>query len=215
MTFSIVARDPDTGALGVATATAGPVVGALVPHGASGVGAIATQALTNPYLAYDGLDLLSGGANAREALEGALARDLAPELRQLIIVDAAGTTAAWTGPSCQGVAGHLLEDGFAVAGNLIANDAVLEAMAYAYREAGGLAHLSERLLMAMEAGAAAGGDSRGVGSAAIKVFHRERFPVIDLRIDWSNAVMAELRALHSEIATGDYAQFFRKVPGRF
>ena len=69
--------------------------------------------------------------------------------------------------------------------------------------------------MAMEAGAAAGGDSRGVGSAAIKVFHRERYPGVDLRIDWSNAVMAELRALHSEIVAGDYAQFFRKIPGRF
>ena len=215
MTFSIVARDPDTGALGVATATAGPVVGALVPHGAAGVGAIATQALTNPYLAYDGLDLLAGGTNAQGALDGALARDPAPELRQVIVVDGSGATAAWTGPSCQGVAGHLLEDGFAVAGNLIANEEVLEAMASGYREARGLAHLSDRLLMAMEAGATAGGDSRGVGSAAIKVFHRERYPVVDLRIDWSNAVMAELRALHSEVTSGDYAQFFRKVLGRF
>lgn len=214
MTFSIVARDPQTGALGVATATAGPVVGSLVPHGASGVGAIATQALTNPYLAYDGLDLLAGGSDAQKALDEALARDPSPELRQLIIVDGAGTTAAWTGASCQGVAAHLQGDGFAVAGNLIADELVLEAMASAYRKALGLEHLSDRLLAAMEAGAAAGGDSRGVGSAAIKVFHRERYPIVDLRIDWSTAVMAELRALHAETLSGDYADFFRQVPGR-
>ena len=214
MTFSIVAHDPATGALGVATATAGPMVGALVPHGAPGVGAIATQALTNPYLAYDGMDLLAGGADAQQALDKAIAGDLSPELRQLIIVDAAGNTAGWTGQSCQGVAGHLLEQGFAVAGNLVANDEVLGVMHLAYRQSSGPDLLSEKLLAAMEAGAAAGGDRRGVGSAAIKVFHRERYPLIDIRVDWSATTMVDLRALHDEAVRGDYAEFFGRVTGR-
>ncbi|MHA6298237.1 DUF1028 domain-containing protein [Devosia sp. CAU 1758] len=214
MTFSIVAHDPLTGALGVATATAGPMVGALVPHGASGFGIIATQALTNPYLAYDALDLLAGGSDAQQAMDKAVAGDPSPELRQFIIVDAAGNTAGWTGQSCQGVAGHLLGAGFAVAGNLVANDDVLPVMAAAFGNAHKLDPLSVRLLAAMEAGAIAGGDRRGVGSAAIKVFHRERFPLLDIRVDWSETAMADLRDLHEEAVSGDYAEFFALVPRR-
>lgn len=214
MTFSIVAHDPRTGTFGVATATAGPMVGALVPHGASGVGIVATQALTNPYLAYDALDLLKGGAYAQEALDKAMAGDPSPELRQFIIVDADGQAAGWTGPSCQSVAGHLLGKGFAVAGNLVANDNVLATMVTAFEATQGLALLSSRLLAAMEAGAAAGGDSRGVGSAAIKLFHKERYPELDIRVDWSDTVMRDLRALHDEAVGGDYAEFFARVPRR-
>ncbi|WP_297107160.1 DUF1028 domain-containing protein [uncultured Devosia sp.] len=214
MTFSIVARDPTTGALGVATATAGAAVGALVPHGLAGVGAVATQAMTNPYLAYDALDLLQSGTTLDVALAEALARDPTPEKRQFIIVDRSGATTAWTGEACQGVAGHRQGQDFAVAGNLIANEQVLDRMAKAFEDARKLGRLSDRLLATLEAGADAGGDSRGVGSAALKVFQDERYPLVDLRIDRSDNVMLDLRALHAETTSGGYADFFRQVPGR-
>jgi uncharacterized Ntn-hydrolase superfamily protein len=212
MTFSMVARDPQTGELGVATATAGPAVGALVPHGRPGVGAIATQAQTNPYLAYDSLELLAGG-DANAALAGALARDPSADLRQVVIVDAAGHAAAWTGSACQGVASHRTAENYGVAGNLLASEDVVDAMATAFEQASGML-LSERLLAALVAGAATGGDRRGIGSAAIKVFHRELYPSVDLRIDWSDTAIGSLQELHAMVVGGDYAEFFRQVPKR-
>lgn len=212
MTFSIVARDPETGELGIATATAGPAVGALVPHGRSGIGAIATQALTNPYLAYDGLDLLETG-DAHTALAGALARDHAADIRQVVIVDAAGQSAGWTGPGCQGIAGHRTAANCGVAGNLLAGEDVLDAMVTAFEHAAGR-RLSDRLLAGLVAGAALGGDRRGVGSAAIKVFHRERYAAVDLRVDWSETAIQSLQELHAAIVDGEYAAFFSQVPKR-
>ena len=213
MTFSIVARDPETGELGIATATAGPAVGALVPHGRPGVGAIATQAQTNPYLAYDGLDLLAQG-DAHAALAGALSRDPSADLRQVIIVDAAGQSAGWTGQQCQGIAGHRTAANYAVAGNLLASADVLDAMMTAFEQAGGRP-LSDRLLASLVAGAALGGDSRGIGSAAIKVFHRETYAALDLRVDWSEAAIRALEQLHATVLEGEYAAFFRQVPKRW
>src|SRR5690606_27502850 len=127
MTLSIIARDPETGAFGVASATGGPAVGALVPHTRQGFGAAATQAMTNPYLAIDALNYL-GSTDAETALGKALARDGEADLRQIILVDAKGRTAGWTGAHCIGFAGHILEDGVAVAGNLLVGQKVLEAM---------------------------------------------------------------------------------------
>src|SRR5215217_1156186 len=211
MTFSIVARDAETGELGVATATAGPAVGALVPYGRSGIGVIATQAMTNPYLAFDGLDLLEDNA-ADAALSGALAKDPSSDLRQVIMLDAAGSAAGWTGSRCQGIAGHKTADNCAVAGNLLASGDVLPAMLDAFHSSSG--RLSDRLVASMAAGAAAGGDSRGIGSAALKVFHREQYAAIDLRIDWSASAIHSLQDLHDITLDGDYAAFFRQVPTR-
>lgn len=210
LTFSIVARDPQGGALGVATATAGPAVGSLVPHVRAGLGAIATQALTNPYLAYDSLRHL-GSMPAKAALEQALAEDAGRDRRQIILVDGAGGVAGWTGPACSPYAGHLLGKGFAVAGNILVGPAVLDAMAKAFQKPGILA---ERLLASLAAGHAAGGDSRGTGSAAVKVHTTEDYPLVDLRIDLTANPVADLQALYRHAQTGGYAAFVDELVRR-
>jgi uncharacterized Ntn-hydrolase superfamily protein len=207
MTFSIVARDPGTGAFGVATVTAGPAVGALVPHGASGVGAIATQAMTNPYLAFDGLEYLKT-MSAADALERALEDDPLPARRQAIFIDRDGEIGMWTGDACQPWAGHKAGDNVAVAGNIIAGGAVLDAMLAAFADE---AELPYRLLAALSAGNAAGGDRRGATSGAIKVFGAESYPAVDIRIDWSDEPIADLASLLDRTLAGEYANFFSQV----
>lgn len=210
MTFSIVGHDPDTDALGVATATAGPFVGWLVPHGVQGSGAVATQAMTNPYLAIDLLQAL-GGRPIEQALAMALDGDAERERRQVIAVDVTGRTAGWTGSECTGFAGHVLQQGVAVAGNIIAGRNVLDAMLAAFANPGAL---GMRLLAALKAGAAAGGDRRGTGSAALKVYQRETYPFLDLRVDSSETPVADLEALLNRATSGSYAEFFAAVPSR-
>lgn len=209
MTFSIVARDPASGAFGVATATAGPMVGALVPHARGGLGVAATQAMTNPYLAIDALALLDREP-AEAALAAALAKDAEAERRQVVLVDAAGRAAGWTGAGCTGFAGHLLEDNVAVAGNMLAGRAVIEHMMAAFRAAEG--DLALALLEALLAGAAAGGDSRGIGSAALLVQGRQAYADLDLRIDASDEPLAALGDLLQRATAGSYADFFAEVP---
>ena len=210
MTFSIVARDPETGALGVATATAGPAVGALVPHGRSGIGAIATQAMTNPYLAIDGLEHLKT-LGAEAALARALAEDANRDMRQMLVVDRTGAVAMWTGPACLNWAGHKSAAGVAVGGNIIAGEQVLDAMLVAYA---GEDSLPKGLLAALQAGFEAGGDSRGVGSAALKVYGKEAFADVDLRVDWSEQPIRDLASLLERTLSGDYAAFFAEVTRR-
>lgn len=211
MTFSIVARDPKTGVFGVATATAGPMVGALVPHARARVGAVATQAMTNPYLALDALDALEH-LPASTALDAALARDKEADRRQVVLVDSRGEVAGWTGPACTAHAGHVLGAGVAVAGNMLAGPGVLPAMMAAFEA--GTGHLAERLLAALVAGAAAGGDSRGIGSAALKLQGGEAYPDLDLRIDLSAEPLADLTHLLGQALSGSYAEFFAQVPRR-
>lgn len=212
MTFSIVARDPETGALGVATATAGPAVGALVPHTRLGVGAVATQAMTNPYLAFDALDHLEFKA-AQAALEAALARDENADLRQVIVVDAMGQTAGWTGTQCIGFAGHVANEEVAVAGNLLTGPAVLESMLSAFQSAT-RSGLALALFRALEAGAEAGGDSRGISSAALRVQGGQRFPDVDLRVDLSDDPLGAMNDILAMTLQGSYADFFARVPRR-
>lgn len=211
MTFSIVARDPSTAALGVATATGGPAVGSLVPHVRARIGAIATQSWTNPYLAYDGLDLLAG-ADASSVLDRVLAADSDRDRRQLIIADAAGRSAAWTGPDCTGYAHAIALPGVAVAGNMLSGPAVLPAMLEAFRGAGAFA---DRLAAALRAGQAAGGDARGIRSAALKICTTEAYPVVDLRVDWSDDPLSELMTVLKATRETDYARFFADLPRRF
>lgn len=210
MTYSIVALDRETGALGVATATAGPCVGSLVPHVLAGVGAVATQAMTNPYLALDSLDHLSS-MDARSALARALADDDGRDLRQIILVDRHGGSAGWTGRACQAYAGHHTGSGFAVAGNILTGPRVLQAMTAAYGREGSFA---ERLMNSLVDGAAAGGDSRGLGSAALKIFTSQRYPSTDLRIDLSDNAIEDLVGLFVETSKGSYAEFMRDVVRR-
>lgn len=214
MTFSIVAWDAETGMTGVAVATKHLAVGALVPHVKSGVGAIATQAATNPLLGIHGLDLLSGdgyqrAASSEEALQRILFDDPDREQRQLHLVNCYGQTAAWTGKDCEGWAGHLTFAGFSVAGNMLVGEATVQAMAAAYQQLEGRA-FCDRLLLALEAGDAAGGDKRGKQSAALRVMHTDSYPHLDLRVDHHNQPILQLRETFEE-SRKDYYQSFRQT----
>lgn len=186
-TFSIVAHDPATGDLGVAVQSKFLAVGAVVPWAQAGVGAVATQAAANIRFGPDGLALLAAGQSAADALATLLAADPEREQRQVALVDAAGQAAAHTGRECMAWAGHRVGPGFAAQGNILAGERVVAAIAEAYQAASG--ELAERLLAAIAAGEAAGGDRRGRQSAALYVAraggsyggNHDRY--VDLRVD--------------------------------
>jgi uncharacterized Ntn-hydrolase superfamily protein len=170
-TFSIVARDPQTGDLGVAVQSRFFGVGAVVPYAEADVGAIATQALAEPTYGPDGLALLDHGASAEEALRALTEADTGRERRQLGLVDARGRAAAFTGGGTMAWAGHVVGDGYCCQGNILAGEAVVHQMARAYEATQG--DFPERLVAALAAGQAAGGDKRGRQSAALLVVRRE------------------------------------------
>jgi uncharacterized Ntn-hydrolase superfamily protein len=199
MTFSIVARDPVTGDLGVAVASRFLAAGAVVPWARAGVGAVATQADANVRFGPDGLDLLAGGLPAPEVLERLVAADPRRAERQVGIVDAAGRAATHTGAGCFAWAGGATAHGVAVQGNILAGPAVVDQMLAAYRAETGT--LPVRLLAALRAGDAAGGDRRGRQSAALLVVREgggygganDRW--VDLRVDDDADPCAELARL--------------------
>lgn len=213
MTFSIVARDKRNGTVGVATATAGPLVGSLVPHARAGAGAIATQAQTNPLYGFEGLDLLAEGIAAPQIVTRLTAADPGRAHRQLLVLDRTGVAAGWTGSACNAKAGHRLAANLAVGGNYLANLDVLEAMEAAF-EGTPDAPLETRLLAAMVAGAKAGGDGRGLHSAALKTYTGEPYPAIDLRIDWAENPIRALAELLTQAQGAYYAAFVARVPTR-
>ncbi|MEN5016220.1 DUF1028 domain-containing protein [Erwinia sp. Eh17-17] len=212
MTFSIVARDAQSGALAAATATGGPAVGALVIHGQSRTGAIATQALTNPLYGSQGLAMLGSGLSAEQTLHLLLKEDEERERRQLCIIDNAGATAHWSGSQCGPWFGSVAGPQLAVAGNMLAGEQVLQAMQDAFASAQHLP-LAERMLAALNAAARAGGDRRGIRSAALKVWDRRAYADIDLRVDWSAAPLAQLAEVLEQVRGATYADFFRQLPG--
>ena len=191
-TFSIVARCPRTLRLGVAVSTAVPGVGSICPFVQSGVGAVSTQSWVNPYLAIDALALMRQGVAAAAALDTVAASDEGRALRQLGIVDARGEASAYTGADCTPWCGHRVGPGYAVQGNMLANETVLVAMEAAFLDARD-EDLAERLVRALEAGQAAGGDKRGKQSAALKIHGQEAYPWLDLRVDEHTSPVAELR----------------------
>lgn len=195
MTWSIVARDA-TGAFGVAVATRFFAVGALCPYARSGVGALATQALINPLYAR-GLDLLAENVPPAEVINSLTKPDQGREQRQLHMIDARGRIAAHTGSDCIDWCGHLVRDTFSVAGNMLAGPRVIEDTATAY-EKGSALTFAERLIGALEAGEAAGGDKRGKQSAALLIYTTEDYPALDLRIDDHEDPLKELRRLHDK-----------------
>lgn len=191
-TFSIAARD-GRGDFGIAVATARPAVGALVPW-VSRRGAIATQARVNTDLGRHGLALVEHGVPIATALGGLLAADPAPDLRQLHGVDARGAF-AHTGSRCVEWCGDLVGDGVTMAGNMLAGPGVVKAMAQAYADAAG-EELSARLIAALEAGQAAGGDRRGKQSAALLVVAEPPRGYHNLRVDDHPDPVAELRRVY-------------------
>ena len=198
-TFSIVARDPVTGALGAAVSTARLAVGNRVIHVEHNVGAIATHANTNPLLAKEALQRLQNGVSAKDALDAVLQADEKRDERQLSIIDAKGNVAAFTGTKPDDYKNHIIGKDFIVAGNILVGKETLEAMASAFDALKGT--LADRVMAALEAGQQAGGDRRGKISAAIVVVNQAPSSNgyaknIDLRIDSSKDPVAELRVLY-------------------
>jgi uncharacterized Ntn-hydrolase superfamily protein len=196
MTWSIIARDKNTGQFGIAVATRFFAVGALVPHLKSGVGAIATQALVNLFYGTDGLRLLEQGASAEEVVATVTAADSGRDQRQVHAIDTQGGTAAHTGKSCIDWCGHVAGDNFSVAGNMLAGPRVIEDTASAYAKNAALS-FPRRLIAAMRAGEAAGGDKRGKQSAALVICGEEEWPDLNLRVDDHAEPLAELERLES------------------
>lgn len=199
MTFSIVARDPVTGDLGVAVASKFLAVGSVVPWASAGVGAVATQALANVAFGPDGLEALAAGADAESVLAGLVAADDGRADRQVGVVDANGGAASHTGAGCLSWAGGRVGNGVAIQGNILAGPGVVDAMSSAFEAASG--PLPERLLTALLAGDRAGGDARGRQSAALLVVRpgggyggsTDRW--IDLRVDDHVDPVSEVRRL--------------------
>lgn len=196
MTWSIVARDAATGAFGVAMATRFFAVGALCPHGDGGIGALASQALINPTYGPRGLRLLREGLAAQAVVDVLTQADPGRAARQLHVQDARGGIAVHTGAECVPWCGHLVHDGFSVAGNMLASQRVLDETARAYRDRADLPFAS-RLIEALKAGEAAGGDKRGKQSAALRIFTSEEYPALDLRVDDHADPLAELERLEA------------------
>ncbi len=198
-TFSIVARDPATGEMGVAVQSHWFSVGSNVTWAEAGVGAVATQSFVDPSYGRNGLELMGGGASAEEALKSLLAKDEGRDVRQVAMVDARGRVAAHTGAKCIEAAGDHTGANYSVQANLMSNARVWPAMARAFESAKG--DLAERMLAALDAGQAAGGDIRGRQSAAIIVVKAVSTGkpwadrIFDLRVDDSPEPLKELRRL--------------------
>jgi uncharacterized Ntn-hydrolase superfamily protein len=212
MTWSIIARDKNTGQFGVAVATRFFAVGALAPHLKSRVGAIATQALLNVFYGTDGLRLLERGAGAKDVVTAVVAADTCRDHRQVHVIDAQGAIAAHTGKSCVDWCGHLAGDNFSVAGNMLAGARVIEDTAAAYTKNAALS-FPRRLIAAMRAGETAGGDKRGKQSAALVICGEEEWPDLDLRVDDHSDPLAELERLES-VSRERFMHFMRMLPNR-
>ena len=196
MTYSIVARDPASGELGVAVQSHWFSVGSTVPWAEPGVGAVATQSIADPSYGPNALDLLRGGSTASQALTALVRRDPQSAVRQVLVVDARGNVAVHTGRRCVQFAGHESGRGFVAAANMMAAEGVPGAMAHAYSTA--IGELPDRLLAALDAAEGAGGDVRGrQSSAMIVVGSRDEqwFRSIDLRVEDSAFPLVELRRL--------------------
>jgi uncharacterized Ntn-hydrolase superfamily protein len=198
-TFSIVARDPNTGEIGVAVQSHWFAVGPIVPWAEAGVGAVATQSFVDPSYGKLGLEMMRTGKSAPDALKSLLAGDEGREVRQVAMIDTDGRVDAWTGKNDIQAAGHIVGKNFSVQANLMLNDKVWPAMAQAFESAKG--DLADRMLAALDAAQAMGGDIRGRQSAALIVVTGKptgqawKDRTFDLRIDDSPEPLKELRRL--------------------
>lgn len=193
-TWSIVARDDAAGMFGVAVTTCRPSVGATCPHLRAGVGAISTQAASNPYWGSVGLDLMERGDDTETVLKKLRGADEGAAHRQWIGIGRVGPGVAWTGGETIAWSGHRVGADYATAGNMLVSEPTVAETERAYLESAG-EPVMERLMRALEAGQAAGGDKRGRQSAAMRVVAAEPHPILDLRVDDHPDPVAELRRL--------------------
>ncbi len=212
MTWSIVAKDAKSGRFAVAVTTCAFGVGARVPFGCGGVGAIATQSFVNPFIGVDGLRLLQEGRSAKEALAIVTAGDPGAGLRQAHMIDRDGKTAVFTGKDCVDWCGSKAAKLVSVAGNMLSGPAVVADTLACYLDNAAL-DFDDRLITALEAGERAGGDKRGRQSAAIRIWGEESFPMIDIRVDDHPDPLIELRRLW-RVAHQRYVPFQAAGPSR-
>ncbi len=194
MTFSLAARCPESGMFGMVISSSSPAVAARCVHLRANVGAIASQNITDPRLGQIGLDLLARGLGATEVRDALVASSDFIAYRQLSIVDMVGRTASYSGSGTLGIHATAKSDGAVASGNLLANDQVPAAMIAAYQTASG-APFAERLLAALKAGLDQGGEAGPVRSAGLSVVRDVSWPIVDLRVDWSDHPIAALEEL--------------------
>jgi len=212
MTWSIVARDPQTDYFGVAVATRFFAVGALVPHVRGSKCAVATQAFVSPLWGMEAADRLAAGEMPDAIIRDLVARDQGQSQRQIHMIDARGHIGAHTGAKCIDWCGQVQADGISVAGNMLANGRVIADTLACYLDHPDLP-FAERLLTAMDAGEAAGGDKRGKQSAALRIHRSEDYPWIDIRTDDHPDPLAELRRLY-DVAHERYLYVADAMPTR-
>ena len=212
MTWSIVARDPGTGQVGIAVSTCAFAVGARVPFVETGTGAVATQAMVNPLYGSRGLALLKAGAGPEDAIRVLTAADEGRGDRQVHLMAADGRNAAYTGAGCVPWCGHELRENFSVAGNMLAGPEVVRDTVASFEQSAGRP-LFERFLLSLRAGEAAGGDKRGRQSAAILIHDAEEYPLVDIRVDDHQDPLAELGRL-LDVWKGRPQFYRRALPSR-
>lgn len=183
MTFSLVARCAETGMFGVAISSSSPAVAARCSFARAGVGAVASQNITDPTLGPLTLDLMEQGMSAEAAIDEVRKRGKFIEYRQVLAVDTSGRTAIHSGPNSLGIWTQAQSENVASGGNLLANDGIPQAIVDGFLESSG--HLGDRLIAAMRAGLAAGGEAGSVHSAGLKIVDKVSWPVADLRCDWT------------------------------
>lgn len=189
MTFSLVARCTETGMFGVAISSSSPAVAARCSYARAGVGAVASQNVTDPTLGPMALDLMERGLSAPEAIAVVQTRGRFIEYRQVLAVDRNGRTAIHSGPNALGIWAEARAENVAAGGNLLADRGVPQAIVEGFLASAG--HLGDRLIAAMRAGLAAGGEAGPVHSAGLKIVDKVSWPVADLRCDWTDACPVE------------------------
>lgn len=199
MTFSIIGRCPRTGQIGVAVGSRTMAIGARVGHCAAGAGAIVTQHRTDPRLGPRGLELLRSGHSAQQAIDALVASTPDAQWRQLAAMDVGGGTAVFSGARTRPEMSQAPAQDACAIGNLLTNHRIPPAMLREFQSDTNLP-LAERLVRALEAGLAAGGDKERVHSAQLLVVEHESFPLVDLRVDWHDQPIAELRELWARFA---------------